>query len=101
MTLRVLAPGSDGIGPEVIDASIESQDVAAKSTALGTESPVEPPLTGIGQRLTGEDIRRSIDGPNAVIARGFFHDVMPADLADCVAARELEMAVVFPGEQKG
>ena len=101
MTFRVLALGGDGTGPEVVDASIKLQDVAAESIALGTGSPVEPPLTGIGQRLTSQEIRRSIGDPNAAIARDFFPNVMPADVADRVAARELEMPVVFLGEQRG
>jgi len=63
MTLKVLALGGDGIGPEVVDASIKLLDVAAQSIALGTESSVGPPLTGIGQRLTSEEILRSIVDP--------------------------------------
>ena len=101
MTLKVLALGGDGIGPEVVDASVKLLDVAAQSIALGTESSVGPPLTGIGQRLTSEEIRRSIVDPNAMVAEGFFPNVMPADFADRMTARELEMLVVFLGEQGG
>jgi len=97
MTLKVLALGGDGIGPEVVDASVKLLDVAAQSIALGSESSVGPPLTGIGQRLTSEEIRRSIVDPNAVVAEGFF----PNDFADRMTARELEMLVVFLGERGG
>jgi len=68
---------------------------------LGTESPVGPSLTDIGQRLTREELRQSIVDPNAVVAEGFFPNIMPANFADRMTVRELEMLVVFLGEQEG
>jgi len=37
MTLKVLAPGGDGIGPEVVDASLRVLDVAADSIGLDVD----------------------------------------------------------------
>ena len=70
-------------------------------TVLGTESPVGPPLTGIGQRLKAGQIRQGIIDPNAIVAEGFFPNVMPADFADRMTARELELLVAFLSAQEG
>lgn len=70
-------------------------------TILGTESPVGPALTDVGKRLDVNQIRQSIIDPNAVAAEGYTTGMMPADFADRMMARELEMMVQFLADQKG
>ncbi len=74
---------------------------AACHTILGTESPVGPSLTDVGKRLDINEIRQSIIDPNAVAAEGFAIGIMPADFADRMMVRELEMMVQFLANQKG
>ena len=66
---------------------------------LDSQSPVGPNLTDVGTRLTAVEIRESIVAPNAVIAEGFAANMMPADFADRMTVRELEMLVTFLVEQ--
>lgn len=74
---------------------------AACHTILGTESPVGPALTDVGNRLDINEIRQSIIDPNAIATEGFVTGIMPADFADRMMARELEMMVQFLADQKG
>lgn len=73
---------------------------AACHTILDTQSPVGPNLTHVGSRLKPEEIRQSITDPNAVIAKGFPPNVMPADFAERMTAKELELLVQFLSSQK-
>jgi len=68
-------------------------------TVLGTQSPVGPNLTTAGGRLKPELIRQSIIDPGAVIAKGF-PPIMPADFAERMTVRELELIVQFLARQK-
>lgn len=53
---------------------------------------VGPGLLGIGSRMSVQEIRESIVDPNAIIAEGFAA-AMPADFADRMTVRELDMIV--------
>ena len=54
----------------------------------------------MGKRLDANQIRQSIIDPNAVAAEGYAVGMMPADYADRMMARELEMIVKFLADQK-
>lgn len=60
---------------------------------------VGPGLATVGARLSKAQIRQSILDPNAVISEGF-PPAMPADFADKMTIRELEMVVQFLAEKK-
>lgn len=60
---------------------------------------VGPGLVDVGARLSREQIRQSVVDPNAVIAEGF-PAAMPADFADKMTVRELEMIVRFLVEKQ-
>ncbi|MCG8048071.1 MAG: c-type cytochrome [Candidatus Thiodiazotropha endolucinida] len=60
---------------------------------------VGPGLVDIGARLSKEEIRQSIIDPNAVIAEGF-PAAMPADLAEKMTVKELELLVTYLAEKK-
>ncbi len=60
---------------------------------LGTESPVGPKLDDVGARFAPEQIRQSILDPNAEIAEGFSAGMMPADFAEKMTVKELQMIV--------
>jgi len=77
------------------EALIQKHGCAACHTLLATQSPVGPNLNDVGSRLTPEQIRQGIIAPNAEIAKGFAPNMMPADFADKMTARELEMLVEF------
>ena len=53
---------------------------------------VGPGLLNVGARLSTDEIRQSIIDPNAVVSEGF-PPAMPADFADKMTVRELEMIV--------
>jgi len=102
------APASATSPPVVTAAPAPAQSVEEAATKygcqachsmLGTESPVGPALTTVGQRLTAEQIRQSIIDPNAVIAEGFVANLMPANFADRMTVRELEMLVTYLSER--
>ncbi|MES9923822.1 MAG: c-type cytochrome [Candidatus Thiodiazotropha endolucinida] len=68
--------------------------------ALGSSDIlVGPGLVDIGARLSKEEIRQSIIDPNAVIAEGF-PAAMPADLAEKMTVKELELLVTYLAEKK-
>ena len=75
---------------------------------LEEEGDMGPPLKGIGDAAAGrvegmsatDYIRESILDPNAFLVEGFEADLMPADLAEQMTARELEMIVKFLVESK-
>ncbi|MCU7845085.1 MAG: c-type cytochrome [Candidatus Thiodiazotropha sp. (ex Monitilora ramsayi)] len=64
-----------------------------------TDTLVGPGLVDIGARLSKEEIRQSIIDPNAVIAEGF-PAAMPADLAEKMTVKELELLVTYLAEKK-
>lgn len=80
---------------ETPEAIVAKYACAACHTMLGTESPVGPELDAVGARLSSEEIRESVIDPAAVIAEGFPPGIMPADFADRMTIRELEMLVQF------
>jgi mono/diheme cytochrome c family protein len=60
---------------------------------------VGPGLLNVGSRLTPAQIRESIVNPNAVITEGF-PAAMPADFAEKMTVKELEMIVALLAEKK-
>ncbi|MCK5359828.1 MAG: c-type cytochrome, partial [Gammaproteobacteria bacterium] len=97
----VAAAGSLPALAATAEEALGKYSCAACHTMLGTESPVGPALTDVGKRLDINEIRQSIIDPNAVAAEGFVIGIMPADFADRMMVRELEMIVQFLADQKG
>ena len=70
---------------------------------LGDEGvEIGPPFDGMGSRIDGDRIRRSVLDPMAEAAEGFEHllGAMPPNLADMLTARQLEIVVDFLSEQR-
>ncbi len=67
---------------------------------LDSPSTIGPDLNTIGARSSREEIRESIINPSAVIAEGY-PPIMPADFADKMTVKELEMVLDFLANQKG
>ena len=67
---------------------------------LDSPSTIGPDLNTIGARSSREEIRESIINPSAVIAEGY-PPIMPADFADKMMVKELEMVLDFLANQKG
>lgn len=66
---------------------------------LDSPAAIGPELHTIGSRASREEIRDSIINPAAVIAEGF-PAIMPADFADKMLVKELEMLVDFLAASK-
>ncbi len=103
----VESPQTAGATPAQTPESVRTPEAilgkygcAACHTVLGTESPVGPPLAGIGAKLSAEQIRQGIVAPGVEIAEGFTAGIMPEDFADRMTARELEILVQWLVEQK-
>ena len=99
----VEAPAAAGGVPapaKTAEEAIAKYGCQACHSLLGTESGVGPDLTKVGARLSIADIRRSILDPNAIIAEGFDANMMPADFADRMTVKELNMIVTLLGEAK-
>ncbi len=60
---------------------------------------VGPGFGSVGARLTADLIRQSVLDPNAVIAEGF-PAAMPADFAEKMTVKELQMIVQFLAEKR-
>ena len=86
---------------ETLEDIVAKYACAACHTMLGTQSPVGPELDAVGARLSAEEIRESVIDPEAVIAEGFAPGLMPADFADRMTIRELEILVKFLADSKG
>ena len=67
---------------------------------LDSPAAIGPELHTIGSRASREEIRNSIINPAAVIAEGY-PAIMPADFADKMMVRELEMLVDFLAASQG
>lgn len=67
---------------------------------LDSPAAVGPSLKDVGSRLSVDQIRQSILEPNAEIAQGF-PPIMPANLADQMMVKELQMIVTYLAAQKG
>lgn len=59
------------------------------------EGDIGPNLSKIGAQRNEDYLRRAVLDPNADIAKGFEADMMPPDLAEQMAASELEMLVQY------
>jgi hypothetical protein len=96
------APAAGGVPAPAATAeeAITKYGCQACQALLGSTASLGPPLDDVGKRLTPEQIRQSIVEPNAVIAEGFTPDVMPADFAEKMTVKELEMIVNLLAEQK-
>jgi cytochrome c2 len=79
---------------------IKQSGCIACHSILDSESPIGPDLRNVGTRLSATEIRQSIVDPNAVIAEGYF-PMMPANFAEQLKSKELDMIVQFLAEQKG
>ncbi|MEW8461807.1 MAG: c-type cytochrome [Candidatus Thiodiazotropha endolucinida] len=95
------ASGSTALPPPATTAEEALGKFACSSChALDSaDTLVGPGLVDIGARLSKEEIRQSIIDPNAVIAEGF-PAAMPADLAEKMTVKELELLVTYLAEKK-
>lgn len=96
------APAEAGGAPApaaTAEEAIKKYGCQACHSMLGTESVVGPALNDIGSRESVEQIRQSIIDPAAVISEGF-PPIMPADFAEKMTVKELEMIVNLLLEQK-
>ncbi|MES9899672.1 MAG: cytochrome C [Sedimenticola sp.] len=84
------ATGEEALGKYTCTAC-HSMD--SKDTLVG------PGLVDVGSRLSVEEIRQSIVDPNAVLAEGF-PAAMPADFAEKMTVKELQMIVDLLAEKK-
>ena len=66
----------------------------------GSEASLGPDLSGVGDRLSAEQIRNSILDPNAVIAEGFDAGLMPSDFATRMTVSELTLLVDYLSARK-
>ncbi|MCK5640026.1 MAG: c-type cytochrome [Gammaproteobacteria bacterium] len=93
--------------PEAPAAATSAEEALGKfgctacHSVLESEATLGPSLKIVGRKLTAEEIRQSIIDPNAVIADGFSGGMMPANFADQMMVKELEMIIHFLAEQKG
>jgi cytochrome c551/c552 len=82
-----------------------AEEALAKYACTGCHSMesadplVGPGLVDVGARLGMDEIRQSILDPNAVIAEGF-PAAMPADFAEKMTVKELEMIVQLLAEKR-
>jgi len=81
------------------EEALTKYSCSACHTVLGTESPIGPDLTTVGNRLDANQLRESIINPGAVVAEGF-PPIMPPNIAEKMTVKELEMLVAFLVEQK-
>ncbi len=66
---------------------------------LDSPSTIGPELKTVGARSSREEIRQSIINPTAVIATGF-PPIMPANFADQMIVKELQLVVEFLANSK-
>ncbi|MES9976222.1 MAG: c-type cytochrome [Candidatus Thiodiazotropha sp.] len=95
---------SQGSGVQVAPAATAEEALGKFACSAchaldSAETLVGPGLVDIGARLSKEEIRQSIIDPNAVIAEGF-PAAMPADLAEKMTVKELELLVTYLAEKK-
>jgi mono/diheme cytochrome c family protein len=82
-----------------VDEALVKYACSACHAMESSDALVGPGLVGVGARLSREEIRQSILDPNAVLAEGF-PAAMPADFADKMTVRELDMIVNFLAEKR-
>ncbi len=87
-----VAAGSKPAAATTAEEALAKYACIACHALDSAEARVGPGLQGIGARLSSDEIRQSIIDPNAVITEGF-PPAMPADFADKMTIRELEMIV--------
>lgn len=88
------ASGTIGLlaAAENAEMAITKYGCQACHTLLGANSPLGPSLEDVGERLDKQQIQQSIIEPGAVIAEGF-SNIMPADFAERMTVKELNMIV--------
>ncbi len=90
-TTRVAEPPKPAVNAEEV---LTKNGCTACHSVLDSVASIGPSLKAIGARATREEIRTSIINPSAVIVEGFA-PIMPADFADKMMVKELEMVVDF------
>jgi mono/diheme cytochrome c family protein len=119
---EVTVTGDDIAAAQPVGAD-ETTDAGAGPTIIATTDPLEllremqclachmlgdegaqvgPPLDGVGNRLTTDQIRASILDPNAALAEGYeqFGGMMPANFGQRLTAEQLEVIVSYLGAQR-
>ncbi|MEA3278263.1 MAG: c-type cytochrome [Pseudomonadota bacterium] len=98
---KAAAVGAAPAPAKTPEEAVAKYGCQACHSMLGTESPVGPPLSDVGARLSQEQIIQSILEPDAEIAEGFSEGVMPGDFAEKMTVRELEMIIELLRESRG
>ncbi|QYZ67883.1 MAG: cytochrome C [Gammaproteobacteria bacterium (ex Lamellibrachia satsuma)] len=96
------APAAGGVAPAPATTAEEALGKYACSSCHAMDSEdalVGPGLATVGARLSEAEIRQSIVDPAAVITEGF-PPAMPADFAEKMTVKELEMIVQHLAEKK-
>lgn len=100
----VVAAANSAAEPPKLATSAEEvltkNGCTACHAVLDSPAAIGPELHTIGSRASREEIRDSIINPAAVIADGY-PPIMPADFADKMMVKELEMLVDFLAASKG
>lgn len=81
------------------DEAVSKYACTACHSFESKDALVGPGLVDVGARLTPDQIRQSIVDPNAVITEGF-PAAMPADFAEKMTVKELDMIVKLLAEKK-
>lgn len=89
-------------------ASTDPREILTANACLGCHQlggeggAVGPPFTGMGARLTKDQIRAAILDPNATIAQGFeaMRGMMPPNFGQQLSAAQLEAVVNFLSTQR-
>lgn len=82
------------------EAVLSKYGCTACHAVLDSVSAIGPELNSIGARSSKEAIRESIINPAAIIVEGF-PPIMPADFADKMMVKELELVVDYLYAAKG
>jgi mono/diheme cytochrome c family protein len=96
------APAAGG-APAAATASLEPLEIMRANQCIvchvlaGEGAAIGPPLDGIGDRMSAEQIRRSILEPGAEVAAGYenFAGLMPATFGSQLTAGQLEAVVSY------
>jgi mono/diheme cytochrome c family protein len=93
------AASGGGGSPEI--AFLNEKGCAACHDLVGETPKVGPPLTHVANRLTPEEIRRSILDPDAVLAEGYAAGLMPKTFAEDFKPEEIDQLVRYLGRLGG
>jgi cytochrome c2 len=88
---KARAPRAEGLSPA--ETFLSERGCTTCHDLRGDARRIGPPLTHVANRLSREEIRRSIVDPDAVVATGYAAGLMPKTYGKDLKPAELEMAV--------